>query len=135
MLHSRPRHPCAWVGFGLTHLSLGAQQLHHQSRAALELKTLGGRIAITAGEQVFAGFFEPGDGEVLMHIVKNGPGQHARDVLTRQKATRSEIRFRLVALFTVQCRVLVCVPILVQRVMAHDKADRARVCSRFDVTY
>ncbi|MBL3872329.1 hypothetical protein EGV01_09365 [Pseudomonas syringae pv. theae] len=109
----------------MAHLSLGAQQLHHQPGAALELEALGGRIAITAGEQVFAGFLAPGDGEVLMHIVKNGPGQHARNVLTRQKATRSEIGFRLVALFTVQCRVLVGVPILVQRVMAHDKADRA----------
>ncbi|OSN25473.1 hypothetical protein BV321_05678 [Pseudomonas syringae pv. actinidiae] len=29
------------VGFGLTHLSLGAQQLHHQPGAALELEALG----------------------------------------------------------------------------------------------
>ncbi|KPY90579.1 hypothetical protein ALO44_200006 [Pseudomonas syringae pv. tagetis] len=113
------------VGFGLTHLSLGAQQLHHQPGAALELEALGGRIAITAGEQVFAGFLAPGDGEVLVHIVKDRPGQHARDVLAWRLAACTQIRFWFGALFTVQCRVLVGVPILVQRVMAHDKADRA----------
>ncbi|RMM44456.1 hypothetical protein ALP33_200182 [Pseudomonas amygdali pv. lachrymans] len=113
------------VGFGLAHLSLGAQHLHHQPRAVLELETIGGRIAIAAGKQVLAGFLAPGDGEVLVYIVENRPGQHARDVLAWRRAARAEIGLRLGAFFTVQCRVLIGVPILVQRIVTHDKADRA----------
>ena len=105
-------------------LRLGAHQLGQLPGGARRALQLWPHLdGLTRSEQVLTGLLAPGKGEVIVQVFQNRPADLAGNILAWRIATRAAIGCWLVSLGTVQRRVLVSVPVLVEHVVAHDKAN------------